>query len=76
MISVRLRHQSDLIKERPLRYYRTTGLMLTQMQELACRIHEALTEPWNKGTGRPKSCGLYAAIALAFHEGSADERRA
>lgn len=39
--------------------------MLSQMQELACRVHEALTEPWNKGIGRPRSCGLHAAVEIA-----------
>lgn len=39
--------------------------MLTQMQELVCRVHEALAEPWNKGVGRPKSCGLYTAVEIA-----------
>jgi hypothetical protein len=48
-----------------LRYYRTTGLMLTQMQELVRRVDGALTEPWKKGTGRPKSCGLYRATEIA-----------
>ena len=48
-----------------MRYYRTTGLMLSQMQELVCRVHAALAEPWNKETGRPKSCGLYAATEIA-----------
>ena len=48
-----------------MRYYRTTGLMLSQMQELVCRVREALAEPWNKGIGRPKSCGLYAAVEIA-----------
>jgi hypothetical protein len=48
-----------------LRYYRTTGLMLSQMQELACRVHAALAKPWHKGTGRPKSLGLYAAVEVA-----------
>ena len=41
-----------------MRYYRTTGLILTQMQELVWRVKEALCEPWNKPTGRPKSLGL------------------
>jgi hypothetical protein len=45
-----------------LRYYRTTGLILTQMQELVRRVKEALREPWNKPTGRPKSLGLYQAV--------------
>jgi hypothetical protein len=48
-----------------LRYYRTTGLMLSQMQELVCRVGEALAEPWNKGLGRPRSCGLYGAVEIA-----------
>jgi DDE superfamily endonuclease len=48
-----------------LRYYRTTGLMLSQMRELVCRVHGALAEPWHKGVGRPKSCGLYAAVEIA-----------
>jgi hypothetical protein len=39
--------------------------MLSQMQELVCRIHGALTEPWNKKTGRPKACGLYRAVEIA-----------
>lgn len=48
-----------------MRYYRTTGLMLTQMQELVCRVHDALTEPWKKETGRPRSCSLYQATEIA-----------
>lgn len=48
-----------------MRYYRTTGLMLSQMQELTCRAHGALAEPWNKGVGRPKACGLHAAVEIA-----------
>jgi transposase len=39
--------------------------MLSQMQELCARVHGALEEPWNKGAGRPKSCGLYAAAEIA-----------
>lgn len=49
----------------PLRYYRTTGLELTQMQELVRRVCGALAEPWRKGTGRPRSCGLYQATEIA-----------
>ena len=45
-----------------MRYYRTTGLTLTQMQELVRRVNEALDEPWNKRTGRPKSLRLYKAV--------------
>jgi hypothetical protein len=48
-----------------LRYYRTTGLTLTQMQELVLRVNEALDEPWNKPTGRPKSLRLYKAVEAA-----------
>ncbi len=39
--------------------------MLTQMQELVCRVHAALTEPWNKKVGRPRACGLYRAVEIA-----------
>jgi DDE superfamily endonuclease/Helix-turn-helix of DDE superfamily endonuclease len=39
--------------------------MLSQMQELVRRVREGLAEPWNKGTGRPKSCGLYGAVEIA-----------
>src|SRR5690242_12636361 len=49
----------------PLRYYRTTGLILTQMQELVRRVKEALHEPWNKPTGKPKSLGLYQSVEAA-----------
>jgi hypothetical protein len=48
-----------------LRYQRTTGLSVTQMQELVIRVGKALTEPWNKPVGRPKSLGLYRAVEVA-----------
>jgi hypothetical protein len=48
-----------------LRYYRTTGLALTQMQELVGRVNDALDKPWNNRTGRPKSLGLYKAVEAA-----------
>jgi DDE superfamily endonuclease len=48
-----------------LRYYRTTGLALSQMQELVRRVRDALSEPWNKKVGRPRSCGLYRAVEVA-----------
>ena len=48
-----------------MRYYRTTGLILTQMQELVRRVEEELREPWNKPTGRPKSLGLHQAVEVA-----------
>ena len=48
-----------------MRYYHATGLTLTQMQELVRRVNEALDEPWNKRTGRPKSLRLYKAVEAA-----------
>ena len=48
-----------------MRYYRTTGLMVTQMQELVRRVNNALDKPWNKRTGRPKSLRLYKAVEAA-----------
>ena len=48
-----------------MRCHRTTGLVLTQMQELVRRVMEARHEPWNKPTGRPKSLGLYQAVEVA-----------
>lgn len=48
-----------------MRYYRTTGLMLTQMQELVLRVSKALDKPWNKALGRPKSLRLYHAVEAA-----------
>jgi transposase len=48
-----------------LRYHRTTGLLLSQMQELVARVKSALSEPWNKKVGRPKSCGLHRAVEIA-----------
>jgi hypothetical protein len=48
-----------------LRYHRTTGLALSQMQELVRRVQENSPQPWNKRTGRPKSCGLYRAVEIA-----------
>jgi DDE superfamily endonuclease/Helix-turn-helix of DDE superfamily endonuclease len=57
--------KTRIIRKRPLRYYRTTGLMPTQMQELVWRVGEALPEPWAKKLGRPRSCGLYHAVEIA-----------
>jgi len=48
-----------------LRYYCTTGLMISQIQELARRVNEALSEPWAKPTGRPKALGLYKAVEVS-----------
>jgi DDE superfamily endonuclease/Helix-turn-helix of DDE superfamily endonuclease len=47
-----------------LRYYRTTGLILSQMQELVRRVNGALPGPWNKPGGRPKSLGLYKSVEV------------
>ena len=49
-----------------MRYNRTTGLMITQIQELVRRVNEALDEPWNKHIGRPKSLGLYKGSYSAW----------
>ena len=46
-------------------YYRTTGLILTQMQELVRRVNDVLDEPWDMPTGRPKSLRLYKAVEAA-----------
>ena len=35
------------------------------MQELVQRVHDSLSDPWNKRIGRPKSCGLYHAVEIA-----------
>jgi Helix-turn-helix of DDE superfamily endonuclease len=43
-----------------LRYHR-----ISQMQELVWRVQGALTEPWQKETGRRKSCGMYEAVEIA-----------
>lgn len=48
-----------------MRYYRTTGLRLTQMQELTQRVQGRLAAPWQNKVGRPKSCGLYHAVEVA-----------
>jgi hypothetical protein len=48
-----------------LRYHRTTGLELSQIQRLVRRVHGSLTEPWMKKTGRRKSCGLYRTVEIA-----------
>lgn len=34
------------------------------MQELVCRVFQALDEPWDKPTGRRKSLGLYRAVEV------------
>lgn len=39
--------------------------MTSQMQELMCRVNNALDKPWAKPTGRPKSLKLYKAVEAA-----------
>jgi hypothetical protein len=39
--------------------------MISQMQELAFRVHGALDEPWSKKSGRPRACGFYQAVEIA-----------
>jgi hypothetical protein len=45
-----------------LRYHRTFGLDAEQLDELEARIEDILPDPWDKGTGRPKSLSLREAI--------------
>ena len=45
-----------------MRYHRTLGLDAEQLDELEELIEELLTEPWDKGIGRPKSLSLREAI--------------
>jgi hypothetical protein len=65
MILMSHHNKIDIFEERPLPYNRTIGLALPQMRELVRRVHDALAQPWNKATGRPKSCGLYRAVEIA-----------
>ena len=48
-----------------MRYYRTAGLTLSQMQELVRRVVVKLARPWRKKAGHPKACGLYEAVEIA-----------
>jgi len=49
-----------------LRYHRTFGLNAEQLDELEARIDDILPEPWDKGTGRPKSLSLREAIMVTL----------
>jgi hypothetical protein len=49
-----------------LRYQRTVGLNDEQLDELEGRIEDLLTEPWDKGVGRPKSLSLREAIVVTL----------
>ncbi|MGH3897056.1 MAG: ABC transporter permease [Pseudonocardiaceae bacterium] len=48
-----------------MQYNRTTGLTLSQIQELVLRVRDSLPGPWNKKVSRPKSCELYRAVEIA-----------
>ena len=52
--------------EEPLRYHRTFGLDAGQLDELEARIEDILSEPWDKGIGRPKSLSLREAIMVTL----------
>jgi hypothetical protein len=52
--------------EEPLRYHRTFGLDAEQLDELEALIEDILTEPWDKGIGRPKSLSLREAIMVTL----------
>jgi hypothetical protein len=52
--------------EEPLRHHRTFGLDAEQIDEIEERIEELLTEPWDKGTGRPKGLSLRDAIMVTL----------
>src|SRR5271169_5270314 len=52
--------------EEPLRYHRTFGLNAEQLEELEARIEDILSEPWDKGIGRPKSLSLREAIMVTL----------
>jgi hypothetical protein len=49
-----------------LRYHRTFGLDAEQLDELEARIEDILPDPWDKGTGRPKSLLLREAIMVTL----------
>ena len=49
-----------------MRYHRTFGLDAEQLDELEERIEELLTEPWDKGIGRPRSLSLREAIMVTL----------
>jgi hypothetical protein len=52
--------------EEPLRYQRTFGLNAEQLDELEARIDDIRPEPWDKGTGWPKSLPLREAIMVTL----------
>jgi hypothetical protein len=52
--------------EEPLRCHRTSGLDAEQLDELEARTEDILLDPWDKGTGRPKSLSLREAIMVTL----------
>ncbi len=51
--------------EKPLRFYRMSGLTCEQLDELEERVDELLAEPWDKGTGRPRELTLREALIVS-----------
>ena len=49
-----------------MRYHRTFGLDAGQLDELEARIEDIMPDPWDKGTGRPKSLSLREAIMVTL----------
>lgn len=50
--------------EKPLRFEHMSGLDEKQLSELECRVVELLTEPWDKGEGRPRELTLREALIV------------
>lgn len=50
--------------EKPLRFERMSGLDEKQLGELECRVVDLLTEPWDKGEGRPRELTLREALIV------------
>jgi len=51
--------------EKPLRFYRMSGLSGEQLDELESRVSELLKRPWDSGAGRPKELTLREALVVA-----------
>ena len=49
-----------------MRYHRTFGLDAEQLDELEARIEDILPDPWDKGTGQPKSLSLREAVMVTL----------
>jgi hypothetical protein len=61
--------------EKPLRFYRMSGLTSEQLDELEDRVDELLTEPWDKRSGRPRDLTLREALVVAcgYHRNNITE---